>query len=902
MPGASLSVENAAKEAAIATNAALERHRARLSARSAYLSRAVEHDPALLVAAVHALSTCHRKDEVTQRAEALGAVHGFIGPAAMRALRVRKRVETLRIVLAEAETRDIATAYEELSDLAAGLISAAVDVATREHEANRGPAPCGFAVMGMGKLGSRELNLSSDVDLIFVYDADPDEDTEGRTFRWFRRLCERLVALLSEVTADGFVYRVDLGLRPEGQTGPICNALDALERYYEAWGHGWERVAWLRARPVAGDVALGARLLKALQPFTYRRFLDPKAIDEIRAMKAQIDARARSRADAARDVKLGPGGIREIEFFAQALQLVYGGPLPALRVRGTLAAVDRLVAAGLVGEDDGRVLNEGYLFLRSVEHQLQLVEDRQTQTLPSDPEALSFVATALGYAERGAFEADLDTRRAAVSALWAELFSGGDPVATEPMLDEAQDQQLRRLEAIPKSPFHPRHAVTGVALRRAILHAASEAAEPAQALALFGDLVARPRIADPLLAFLETHPTRARLLLHLLGSSRLLGGRLVNDATLLEDLVLGPTAGLPAPQALPARFAVTDPDLETAWEDLRARQHREVVRIAVADLAGQLDVNAVGRALTAVADAAVQTVVARVLSDLDLGPDSLAVVALGSLGAQALLYASDLDLLFVGDASADAALLAKACQRILRGLTLDMRNGRLWDVDLRLRPSGHHGPLLVTWESLARYQLTEAAPWEHLALTRARVVAGTADHATRLARTVCAVIELPRDPAAIRAEVHRIQERVLAEATPSDPAVIDLKLGRGGSAMLKVMVATLRVLDGGRRIPPGARPTRALLPELVEAGMLGRVESEALGEALDHLHRAESRLRLRFDRPAHVLQRGSDASDRLAHALGFHDVPGRPGRVRFEETTDRLRDAVALAFGRHVGG
>ena len=873
--------------------------------RSRWLARLMTSDPAVLA---HVLAEPPTKTAEALHSEALEVPRrGFEG-----ALRRWKHGEVLRIVWRETTTRDLETAMTELSDLAAACIDAALAAATGELQVRFGPRPCAPVVIGMGKLGSRELNLSSDVDLIFAYEADRDDGT----FPWMRRLFERVTRMLSEVTPDGFVHRVDLGLRPEGRTGPICNSLPALERYYEAWGHAWERVAWLRARPVAGDLALGGELLSTLTPFVFRRHLDHASLGEIRTMKAEIDRLAHTRPE--RDVKLGPGGIREVEFFAQALQLVHGGAMPALRDRSTLGALNRLVHAGLVPASDGAALGDAYLFLRAVEHQLQLLDDRQTQELP-EGEDLDRVALGLGLAGTNELLAELARHRSAVARLWRQLFEGeaAGTASNDVDADEVDavlagvvdDTTLRRLgypaaeraaehfEALrrsPRSPLHPRAALRGRELARRIVREAATVADPDQALLLLRELVRSAGKAT--WEFLEAHPPRLPMLLHLLGTSRFLGGLLARDPSLLHHVVLsGSTAALCTREQVEKTLArrVGD-DLETALAHLRAAHQAELLRVGFHDVSGTLREEDVQAQLTLLAEETLKAALALVRAEVP-ADGALAVVALGRLGAGEMTYGSDLDLLFLFQG--DRAAHARLCPRVVSALTL----GRLYEVDMRLRPSGSQGALLVTPEALLAYYAGPAALHEQQALLRARVVAGDATLSSALEAAIAAVLARPRDIDAMKGEVHRVRERLRQEVAEETESTLDLKYGRGGLVEIDLVVQTLRLIDGGRTLPARALGTLEALGLLEQGGHLDAAAAAALREGYHVLRRVESRLRIALDRPVHRVAMDGPAAALLARRMGYHDLPGRTG-VAALEAAWREHAAAVRGVYEHVMG
>ncbi|MFT7623330.1 MAG: glutamate-ammonia-ligase adenylyltransferase, partial [Myxococcota bacterium] len=660
-----------------------------LKRRSRSLARAVARDPRVLdEIAEGSFATAHKPAEAyVQEALVLDPDDAY------GELRRWRRRELIRIVLRDTATGDTSQTLRELSYLADAAIEAAGRYAVVGMAHRHGPPPCDWVVMALGNLGSSELNLSGDVDLIYVYESDEPPDAH----RWFRRFFERLSRLLGDQTPDGFVYRIDLSLRPEGATGALCNSLDACERYYEAWGHPWERVAWLRARPVAGSASLGARVSAAMLPFVYRRSLDHRTLDELSVMKAEIDATA---AESERDLKRGEGGIGAVEFFVHALQLVHGGRIPALRTRGTPDTLKRLALSGLVGEAERRALADAYLFFRAVENQLQLVEEEQTHTLPPD---LEFVATALGT-DAAALEGSLKRHREAVKTVWSRLFSGANALPRRERPWTAKEaEHLEALGRNPRSPWHESNRTRDADVARQLELALAEAADPEQALALLRDLVSALPGRGGFWPFLKAHPRRLRALVHLLGTSRFLGSLVARDPSLLEHVVLGAGgAARRSVQAVREALSELPEGAEAALKALRHRHDAELLRIGFFDVAGELSLEEVARELTGLADETIAAVLDVVRTEVD--PEGtagcVAVVAFGRLGAREMSWGSPVDLVFVYEG--DMLRCSRLAQRVISGLSEHMTTGRLYEVDSRRRLDGPHrlaqteGPELIT--------------------------------------------------------------------------------------------------------------------------------------------------------------------------------------------------------------
>ena len=783
-----------------------------LAAASQFLPAHLAARPRLVDLLSHPRFQRQTRGHASARGAALHLLHALrpedpkAGALLATRLRRHKVIEVLRIALRDLLGRArIPEATAELSHLASACFEAAVRFhyarlchlhgapAGRTAPAARNLAGAsGFCVLGMGKLGGNELNFSSDVDVLYVY------DTHGHTqggpsgaldhFGFYARLAEEVTRAIGAQLEGGFVFRVDLDLRPEGRSGPLVNALRGLELYYEAQGAAWERFALLKARPISGDLAVGEEALRRLQPFVYRKYLDLGAIEAMRALKARAEREAARRGGL--DLKLGPGGIREIEFFCQALQLLHGGKDANLRERNTLKALDRLLFAGLIPARDRDELSEAYLLLRKLEHRVQMVAERQTHLLPDDRKELERMARRSGFANAAALEKDLSAHRARVHARFGDLLrvAGGEAEPAEPRAQLAADAatpepervaamaglgfldaeascaellRLRRRHGTPFDPSAPQELAWAAPW---LLGELAQVPDPDQALRHLADLfgvLAEPAATSRLLA---GSPRTARMLLALFGSSDFLSRSLLRHPELIDQLVHRGSAPLHRPigelrEALAERLAQkAEGDVEAALGEIRRLRNEEILRIGLHDIAGALEPESVGAQLSDLADLCVESCLALaekearkregvplVAVGVDPGPNAgsearLVVVALGKLGGRELGYHSDLDLLFLysGAGETDGPRratnhehFARLAQRLISHLTLQLPEGMLYKIDARLRPSGNAGPLVVSFEALANYHRAGeqggARLWERQALLRARSVAG--DHA-----------------------------------------------------------------------------------------------------------------------------------------------------------------------------
>jgi glutamate-ammonia-ligase adenylyltransferase len=931
---------------------------ATLLAQSPYLSQMIARQPHIVQELATDPYLTREKDQPTMTTELARTLDGASQPEdVMRVLRQYRHREMLRLGARELGWGSFAEVGRELSALAGACLECAVATARREVERRFGPALEGdgrrarFVVIGMGKLGGAELNFSSDIDLIYAYSSDDGHAGPLTLHELFVRLAERVTRLLAEPTEDGFVFRVDLRLRPEGQRGPLANSAAGLEGYYESWGRPWERQAWIKARPVAGDRDLGDEVLRTLEPFVYPRTTGPRIIEDISELNRRIQAELRG--DASGNVKLGPGGIREIEFFTQALQLLHGGKNPSLRERNTLRALDRLLFAGVVSEREHRLLADAYVFLRRLEHRLQLDQGQQTHSLPEDEQALLRLGRRLGSPTVAVFQAALARHRDAVSEIYGTLGAvEAVPAALAPLLapttseaglraglealgfddPEASAQELEILRGKPQSPFGP--GATGPAARLApvLLEEIARSPDPDLALRHISALVSRRGASAGLWTVLEEQRPLVRLLVSLFGTSDFLAKLFLMQPDLIEELL---TLGRAAPhktkdqvrEELAARLAApAAATYEDALNVLRRCRNEELVRIGLYDSAGALDVLAVQEQLTDLADAILETTVPLVVAQVaarygephfagadgaPAEPARLAVVGLGKLGGRELTYASDLDVIFIySGAGTDGAtsgitrqeFFVRVATRLISALGSWMDEGRLYEVDTRLRPSGQHGALVSAVGAFAEYHEKQAWLWERQALIRARFVAGDEPlgrvleglaHEYVYGRTAGGA------PAAMAEEIARLRARMERELSREGPGEYNIKSGRGGLVDVEFVTQYLQLCHGGVDARLRARGTFDALTALTAAGILTEDLGQTLSEAYVFLRRLENRLRIVQDRSISELRSDPLEIDKLARRMGYHEPSGGSGArllADYLRHTGRVRDLYRTFF------
>ena len=747
-------------------------------------------------------------------------------------------------------------------------------------------------------------------------------------------------------TADGVVWRVDLRLRPVGSRGPLVNALGAAERYYESWGRTWERAALLRARPVAGDPAFGARVLAALTPFVWRRVVKP----EIAAEMAELVVRARTELsqDPERDLKHGVGGIREAEFFVQSLQLIWGGKDPQLRSPGTLDALLRLRSRGLVTEREARDVRDGYLALRRIEHRVQNATGLHTHDLPREP-LLGAIAVSLGFSTTAAFLADLAAIRERVAARLSSIVvpGTGDETPNEILrlyvaLDAGEEERVR--DALPPTfglaPDLPRHLLAlakrpddplGSKTRddfpmvaRETVRALGEAGDPEQASRLLGAFFSRLRTPGVYVRALSEDLRVLYRLIGLFGASAFLGGALIGHPELVDRLLFARGA----PTVETARAAIAEelatratPRLGEGDEDsadalvgaLRRAKGRVTMEVGLAELSGELGSREAQRVLTALAEETLARALLRAAEDRGAPEDGagLVVVAMGKLGGREIGYGSDLDIFFVYRDTDDddvAVRYVRTAQRVLRLVSVPHGDGPGYELDTRLRPSGSQGLLVVSLEAFRKYHAErtgrdpEAAAWERQALLRARVVAGDASLGAEVMRVASQAAYERGAPSAAKMHELRIRmERELGrERRGEGRARLDLKVGFGGLADVEFAVQYLQMANG-HEMDVRTPETEAALVALEACGAIAPHEAAVLGDGYRALRRLEQALRISTGTGSTVLEEGKTSTPLLARRLGMRDGPnGTAAQALFAHVQSVNKD-VRAAYREVLG-
>lgn len=865
------------------------------------------------------------------------------GPDLYRVLRRLRHRALVRIALREVlRLADVDQTSAEMAALAGATIDTALAVCRRTQEARHGRAqdaagaPVPLVVLGMGKLGGRELNLGSDVDVCFFYGTDDATVGDGldiTVHELYARTATRTVKALADVTEDGFCFRVDLRLRPEGSRGPVVNSLASAERYYESFGRTWERAALLRAEPVAGDTGFGEELLGVLRPFVFRRSVDPSIAREMSDMLKR--SRREARVDGEADVKLGRGGIREAEFFVQTLQLVWGGRHPELQVRGTVDALWRLRAAGLVTHRELEDFGAAWALLRRVEHRIHVWAGYQSHTLPPAGEEREAFAVSLGFHDAASLERALSDARTRISELFATLMEDGEPTDTLPDLDALLDDvaagasaqavaeqvadllpvgdpdeaasYLLRLGRHANAPLGPVARERAPELGETLLREAMHAADPDMALRFLADFFARMGSALGYDRTLARNPTLVRRMVSLFGASATLSSALVaHPEEVDEALVLGGAPGgveiAEAHDAPPICFREGAlPEPETFVGALRSAKRQVTLQVGVAYINGELDLEQVEDRLSTLAERQVRAALRYATEELvarfgeprpeadDDTPATMVLVGMGKLGGRELGFGGDLDLMFLygsdgettpprgGRGITNAELFTRIGQRTMRLLSQPDVEGAGYETDTRLRPSGAQGMLVVSLRAFDHYHATQAAPWERQALIRARPVAGDP--------TLAAMAEARFERLAFTgapppgSELARLRARMEQELSGERADRYHPKLGYGGLLDVELLVQWLQMkhgADGTVRLPRTLDALRALQA----ARYLPGPSAGALDEGWRFFRRVEQSLKLLDETREAVLPTRGPLPARMARRLGIRDRDGmRPAEV-----------------------
>jgi len=810
-----------------------------------------------------------------------------------RGLRRWKRRELLRIAVRDLlGFAELPAVGRELAALAEGCLQAALSLA--------GDGEQRITVVGMGKLGGRELNYSSDVDVLFVHEGDSTAA---------ERAARALMTTMAQPTPYGIVFRTDADLRPEGRSGPLSRSLDAYKAYWDKWASTWEFQALIKARPVAGDAELARAFMAAAEPHVWPERLDPDAVREVRMMKARAEEEVSRRGLTDREIKRGRGGLRDIEFAVQLLQLVHGRQDPGIRSPNTLEALEELGQRGYVDTSQVRTLDAAYRFLRTVEHRLQLAEEAQVHSLPSDAAGRTHLARVLGYRDEGAstalerFEAAHRRHQAQVRSIHEKLFFRPllEAIAgTGPLSPQAAEDRLAAFgfRDVAQTRAALAELTTGLSRRSQLmaqlfpllLEWLSETPDPDLGLLQLRRLAEGRARSGALAVTFREAPGAAERVCRLLGSSRLVGDALRRHPefvpSLADEEFLARSKGREelVEEALSTLAWRTDPD---EWQEgLRRFKRRELLRIASRDLLGFASGEAIAADLANLADACVEATLRQLAPAVPF-----AVIGMGRLGGRELSYASDIDVLFVYDGSGarDFDAAEKTATRMISSIGATTAEGQTFRIDPNLRPEGKQGPLARSLDGYRSYYERWALTWEFQSLLKARPVAGDPE----LAQRFCAVVEpfVFRDPfpeESIR-EVRRMKARIERERIPpgEDPQ-FHLKLGRGSLSDVEWTVQLLQLIHGAE--DPSVRTTSTV------DGYLEGHDADSLEQAYRFCERARNLRYLLTGAPGDSLPTDGAEAERLARLMGYSHRPVTELREDYRRLTRRCRAVVERVF------
>ncbi len=816
---------------------------------------------------------------------------------AMAELRTAKRRAALAIAMADiAGVWDVTRVTAELTRFADACVQGALRFLLKAQAPTVAESDCGLTVLAMGKYGAFELNYSSDIDLVVFYEAGKFPfakrgDPRGAAVDMVRGL----VKLLSETTADGYVFRVDLRLRPDAGATQVAISTDAALDYYEAMGQNWERAAMIKARACAGDPETGATFLESLRPFIWRRYLDFAAIEDIQSIKRQIHAHLGHGeiAVAGHNIKLGRGGIREIEFFAQTQQLILGGRHPGLRLPSTLGALDALVGEGRVDAKAAGELKADYRYLRMLEHRLQMIEDQQTHSVPAGDAGVAHVACFMGHDNAGEFRARLTSVLENVQDHYARLFeSEPELTATEGNLVftgvEEDPETLNTLSAMGfRDAAHVSAGIRGwhhgriramrsararellTKLAPAILKALAGTADPDVAFNQFDRFLSNLPSGVQLFSLFLARPQFLGLLARIVGSAPRLAAYLARNPAIMDALLDREfLSRLPSRAELDEQFArAVTGSYEDMLDGARRFAREAIFRVGVQIVEGTATAEQAGPTLADIAESVIAGLLPGVEAELAATAGRIpgagfAVVAMGKLGGREMTASSDLDLVFVYDApvgveSSDGPrplsptlYFARLAQRLIAALTSATGAGTLYEVDMRLRPTGNKGPVAVSLESFAAYHASESWTWEHMALTRGRLIAGPQALRAKVEAEIRRRLTEPRPAQAIIADARDMRARMAATFAGSNPW--DLKYAPGGLVDIEFIAQTLQLVHAPAQPDILNTNTVAALYNLRAAGFLAPADADVLIAAAGLQHALTQVLRIALDQTLKV--------------------------------------------------
>ena len=867
----------------------------------------------------------------------------------LRVLRRYKRRETLRIGLCDLlKAVDVKTTTWELSNLAEAALQHCYEIGRDQVMQPKygtplnedGDAPCRFAIIGMGKLGGYELNFSSDIDLIFVYSDDATTDTGTENSEYFARFCEFIIKAMSEITPEGYVFRVDIRLRPESSAGVIIRSMESYESYYEGWGDLWERQALIKARPVAGDMAFGAEFIRMIQPFVYQRYLDGVTLGEIKADIGRTKVRIEDRlvgegANLEKHVKLGPGGIRDIEFTVQCLQMIHGANRKSLCSHNSLEAISALKANELLTAEDADVLAAAYRFLRSVENGIQVEADQQRYSVPERASEERELARRVGYEhtpERDAlvaFRQDYGKHTERVRTIFQKitattiesedgldisvLLSEEDPKQLETFLSAFRFENVRESQRLLRRlanggdgiQFSPSVRRTFFKLAPTLLNVLRESPNPDMALRYLSAFTDKVGARSSYYTMFAEKPSTLEVLTRVCGTSLYLADMLIASPELF-DLLTVPTlverSKTLAEKQSEALQIVAEAPAGRTFPMLRRYKNDEIWRIALRNILGNATLPTTTEELSDLAEAVLQAIYSEIEAELceehgtPLNPDgtpaTFAIVAMGKFGGRELNFSSDLDVMYVYSEDGETTegmpnveFFGAVGLELVNRLAGNQGMG-IYEVDLRLRPYGTGGAIALSLAGYRNYYANTGEVWERQALTRARVVAGdiegVGNRFLEIAHDFCYGGSLTSEEIA---QIVHTRKRKEAQATrrPStrrrgrgktQTPVANVKSGYGGLVDIEFAVQTLQLVHGGEASSIRVQNTPLAIAKLHDIGVLTAAQRDELSEAYLYLRRVENALRIVHDRALDALPKNRTELAQLARRLGYEETEG----------------------------
>lgn len=888
----------------------------------------------------------------------------------LRILRRYKRRETLRIGLRDLlKVADVETTTLELSNLAEAALQHCYEIGRDQVMKPKfgtplneeGTAPCRFAIIGMGKLGGYELNFSSDIDLIFVYSDDARTDMGTDNSEYFSRLCEFLIKAMSEITPEGYVFRVDIRLRPESSAGVIIRSMESYESYYEGWGDLWERQALIKARPVAGDMAFGDEFIRMIQPFVYQRYLDGVTLTEIKAdirrTKARIEERLVSEgATLEKHVKLGPGGIRDIEFTVQCLQMIHGAKRKSLCSHNTLEVLAALKENTLLSVEDADALMAAYRFLRTVENCIQLEADQQRYLIPEKETEERELARRVGYQHTtetdalAAFREDYRAHTEQVRATFekitttsiqsedgldiAVLLSEEDPHQLENFLSTFRFENVRNAQRLLKQlanggdgiQFSPSVRRTFFKLAPTLLNVLRDSPNPDMALRYLSAFTDKVGARSSYYTMFAEKPSTLEVLTRVCGTSLYLADMLIASPELF-DLLTVPTL-IERSKTLAEKQAEALQVVEQAPEDrllsmLRRYKNDEIWRIALRNILGNATLPDTTQELSDLAEATLQAIYPEIEAELreahgtPLAPDgtpvTFAIIAMGKFGGRELNFSSDLDVMYVYSADGETT---KGMPNVeyFSAIGLELVNRlagsgvSIYEVDLRLRPHGTGGAIALPLAGYQNYYDNTAEVWERQALTRARVVAGDIEHLgnqfLEIAHAFCYGNALTSEEIA---EIVHTRQRKEAQATrktstrrrrggKAQTSTVNVKSGYGGLVDIEFAVQTLQLVHGGAETSVRVQNTPLAIERLHKIGVLTEAQCDGFAEAYQFLRRVENALRIVHDRALDALPKNRAELGQLARRLGYTGSNDKPAAEAFLQDYGKWTEMTRALF------